>query len=66
VALENPEQMLLLEQPNNEQYQYLQRRGVEPADKDAFAVLDRTNTRSAYLNPNSGGNTTTTTHAHTA
>lgn len=41
VALENPEQMCVLEQRYDEQVQYLKRRGDEPADQDAFAVVDR-------------------------
>lgn len=41
VALENPEEMRVLERRYDEQYQYLKERGDEPVDKDAFAVLDR-------------------------
>jgi Putative zinc dependent peptidase (DUF5700) len=41
VALENPARMIVLEQQYDEQYRYLQRRGVEPVDNDAWAVLDR-------------------------
>ena len=41
IALENPEKMRELEKRYNEQYHYLQSRGNEPADPDAFAVVDR-------------------------
>lgn len=41
VALEDPARMLALERQYDEQYRYLQGRGVEPVDKDAWAVLDQ-------------------------
>jgi hypothetical protein len=41
VALEDPVQMRALEKRFNEQYRYLQNRGNEVADKDAFAVITR-------------------------
>ena len=41
VALENPEQMRLLEQLYYEQCRYLKSRGNQPADSDAFAVIER-------------------------
>jgi len=40
VALANPETMRALEQKYNEKYRYLQTRGMEPADKDARAVIE--------------------------
>jgi hypothetical protein len=41
IALENPEQMRELEKRYTEQYRYLQGRGNEEADQDAFAVVDQ-------------------------
>jgi hypothetical protein len=41
VALENPEQMRILEQRFDERYRYLKSRGDQPADGDAFAVIER-------------------------
>ena len=41
VALEDPAQMLVLERRYDEQYRYLQGRGVEPVDQAAWAVLER-------------------------
>jgi hypothetical protein len=41
VALEDPAQMRVLEERYDEQYRYLQGRGVEPVDKAAWEVLDR-------------------------
>lgn len=41
VALEDPAQMRVLEERYDGQYRYLQGRGIGPADKDAWAVIDR-------------------------
>jgi len=41
VALESPEQMRILEQRYEEQYRYLKNRGEQPADAEAFAVIER-------------------------
>jgi hypothetical protein len=41
IALENQDRMRELEKQYDGQYRYLQGRGNEPADKDAFEVVDR-------------------------